>query len=409
MMNKLTRRQLLLYSAFGFSAIASVAAARYRYTDRPQQFAALEIDQLERLRQSDLSLKEKAQEKGIVYGTFPEATDEQAAQDLQFQSYLVRECQLLAAGDVWGVFYPDSLESPYWQNIDYFRQFAFDHQLLFKLDAAVWHEFLPIWLMEKFKDRQTTSTEIAHILRTMVQGVGQRYGAEAYAWSVVNEAINPDDGRDDGFRDTQVSDAMKGGNYPSWLHFLGTNFVELAFEAAAEVAPQTTLIYNDFGLEYDNPRDGKKRLALLKMLERLKAKGTPLHALGIQGHLNASLNQQFNATKYRQFLRDVADLGLKIQVTELDVADNWLPTGLDLAARDRLVAEAYYDFLSVALDEPAVDTVVTWGLSDRYTWLSWFAPREDGSSVRPLPFDAQFNRKLAWSAIAKAFADAPQR
>ncbi|MEO1670617.1 MAG: endo-1,4-beta-xylanase [Cyanobacteria bacterium J06631_2] len=407
MMKKLTRRQLF-YSAFSVSAIASLAMARHKYAHQPRLFSSLESEQLDRLRQSDLSLKEKAQGKGLVYGTFPEANHEQVAQDQEFQSQLIRECQLIAAGDVWGGIYPNSLATTNFQNIDYFRQFALDHQLLFKLDAAVWHEFLPVWLMEKFKDRQTSATEIANILRTMVQGVGQRYPG-AYAWSVVNEVINTDDGRDDGFRDTQISDSMKGDKYPSWLHFLGTDFVELAFEAAAEVAPQTTLIYNDFGLEYDNPRDAKKRLALLKMLERLKAKGTPVHALGIQGHLNASLNQQFNPPKYRQFLRDVADLGLKIQVTELDVADNWLPTSLDLPARDRLVAEAYYNFLSVVLDEPAVDTIVTWGLSDRYTWLSWFAPREDGTAVRPLPFDDQLNRKLAWSAIAQAFEDAPKR
>ena len=202
---------------------------------------------------------------------------------------------------------------------------------------------------------------------------------------------------------------MKGRKYPSWLYWLDSDYVELAFNAAAEAAPETTLIYNDFGLEYDTPQDERKRAALLNMLEGLKAKGTPIHALGVQAHLNASLNQRFNPAKYRQFLQDVADLGLKIQVTELDVADNWLPTDLDLTARDRIVAEAYYDYLSVALDEPAVDTVVTWGLSDRYTWLSWFAPRQDGSAVRPLPLDRQLNRKLAWSAIAKAFADAPKR
>ena len=407
MIKKLTRRQLF-YSAFGVSAIASWAIARSKHAAQPRLFSALESEQLERLRQSDLSLQEKAQAKGLVYGTFPEANHEQVAQDPEYQSRLIEECRLLAAGDVWSVIYPDSLETTNFQNIDYFRQFARDHQLLFKLDAAVWHEFLPVWLLEKFKDRQTTAAEMGNILRTMVQGVGARYPG-AYAWSVVNEVLNPDDGRDDGFRDTLVSDSMKGDNYPTWLHWLGTDFVELAFEAAAAVAPQTTLIYNDFGLEYDNPRDEKKRHALLKMLERLKAKGTPVHALGIQGHLNASLNHQFNAPKYRQFLADVAALGLKIQVTELDVADNWLPTSLDLPARDRLVAEAYYNFLSVVLDEPAVDTVVTWGLSDRYTWLSWFAPREDGTAVRPLPYDDQLNRKLAWSAIAQAFVDAPKR
>ena len=403
---KLTRRQLFC-SIFGVSALATGIIARRKYV--LQQRPSFDSDKLARLHQSDRSLKDNARAKGFVYGAYPEATPMQTARDPEFQSQLVEECQLLAAGDVWSDIYPHSFKEPNFENIDYFRQFARDRELLFKLDVAVWHEFLPSWLMDKFKDRQTTATEIAEILRSMVQGIGRRYAGEAYAWSVVNEVINTDDGRDDGFRDTQVSNSMQGDRYPSWLHFLGSDFVEIAFNAAAEVAPQTTLIYNDFGLEYDNPKDEKKRTALLKMLERLKVRGVPIHALGIQGHLNASLNQQFNAAKYRQFLSDVVDLGLKIQVTELDVADNWLPTNLDLETRDRLVAEAYYDYLSVVLDEPAVDTIVTWGLSDRYTWLSWFAPREDGSAVRPLPYDRQFNRKLAWDAIAQAFEHAPKR
>ena len=404
---RLTRRQLF-YSLFSASAIATMVAARHKYPRRDHQFALLDNEQLSRLRKNGAGLKYEAEPKGIIYGTFPEASHEQVAKDLEFQSHLLKECQLLAAGEVWSEIFP-TLETPNFQKIDYFRQFALDNQLLFKLDAAVWHEFLPDWLMAKFADRQTTATEIARILRTMVQAVGRRYGEQAYAWSVVNEVIHPDDGRRDGFRDTHISESMKGRKYPSWLYWLDSDYVELAFNAAAEAAPETTLIYNDFGLEYDTPQDERKRAALLNMLEGLKAKGTPIHALGVQAHLNASLNQRFNPAKYRQFLQDVADLGLKIQVTELDVADNWLPTDLDLTARDRIVAEAYYDYLSVALDEPAVDTVVTWGLSDRYTWLSWFAPRQDGSAVRPLPLDRQLNRKLAWSAIAKAFADAPKR
>lgn len=403
---KITRR-ILFYAAFGISAITSIAIAKYKYNLRQHQFSLIETKHPNQLR-SGVGLRHKAAAKGLVYGTFPEADHLQVAQDLDYQSSLLEECALLAAGDVWSGIYP-SLETPNFKQIDYFQQFAFNNQLLFKLDAAVWHEFLPDWLMSKFQDRQTTSSEIADILRTMVQTLGQRYADKAYAWSVINEVINPQDGRTDGFRDTQISDSMKGRKYPSWLHFLDSNYAELAFEAAAEVAPQTTLLYNDFGLEYDTSEDERKRTAVLKMLERLKAKGTPVHALGIQAHLNASMNQRFNPAKYQKFLRHVADLGLKIQVTELDVADNWLSTELNLKTRDRIVAEAYYNYLSVVLDEPAVDTVVTWGLSDRYTWLSWFAPRTDGSAVRPLPLDKQFNRKLAWIAIAEAFKHAPKR
>ena len=404
-MSKLTRRQL--FYAFNLGAIAAIVASCSKSGTR-QNLSLADSQQLNYWRSSEASLQDIAKKKGFIYGAFPEATYSQLDRDTQYQSKLVAECQLLAAGNVWSELYP-SLETPNFQSIDYFSQFARDNNLIFKLDAAVWHEFLPDWLMAKFADRQTSATEIANILRTMVQGVGKRNGEQAYAWSVVNEVINTPDGREDGFRDTKISEAMKGEKYPSWLHFLGVDFVELAFRSAAEVAPNTTLLYNDFGLEYNSSDDEQKRTAVLNMLERLLNKGTPIHALGVQAHLNASLNDRFEPDRYRRFLQNVADLGLKIQVTELDVADNWLSTDLGIEQRDRIVAEAYYEYLTVALDEPAVDTVVTWGLSDRYSWLSWFAPREDGTQVRPLPLDRQLNRKLAWSAIYQAFTEAPKR
>ncbi|HEY9637572.1 MAG TPA: endo-1,4-beta-xylanase, partial [Coleofasciculaceae cyanobacterium] len=77
--------------------------------------------------------------------------------------------------------------------------------------------------------------------------------------------------------------------------------------------------------------------------------------------------------------------------------------------RDRIVAKVYEDYLSVVLEEPAVIAVLTWGLSDRYTWHSQFNPRQDKAPVRPLPLDAQLTRKFAWNAIARAFDSAPKR
>ena len=65
-----------------------------------------------------------------------------------------------------------------------------------------------------------------------------------------------------------------------------------------------------------------------------------------------------------------------------------------------MVAEAYEDHLAFVLDEPAVIAVLTWGLSDRYTWFSRLKPRKDKASVRTLPLDAQLER-LAWNAIAR--------
>lgn len=55
----------------------------------------------------------------------------------------------------------------------------------------------------------------------------------------------------------------------------------------------------------------------------------------------------------------------------------------------------------------AVTAVINWGLSDRYSWLREFKPRKDRPPVRPLPLDAQMQRKLAWNAIARALKNAP--
>jgi endo-1,4-beta-xylanase len=129
-------------------------------------------------------------------------------------------------------------------------------------------------------------------------------------------------------------------------------------------------------------------------------RGTPVHAVGIQAHLDGAKGAQ-SMTTLSSFLADIASMGFKILITELDVKDPTLPS--DINERDRMVAAVYEDFLTIALDQPSVISVITWGLSDKYTWLSDYAPRKDGMPVRPLPLDENMNRKSAWNAIARAF------
>src|SRR4029077_15192782 len=113
--------------------------------------------------------------------------------------------------------------------------------------------------------------------------------------------------------------------------------------------------------------------------------------VGIQAHLACAGGPPFSAARLRRFLAEVAGLGLTIQITELDVTNEAAQP--NQAVRDRLVADTYSRFLDVALDEPAVKMVVTWGLSDRHSWIvrqetneaKW---RNDGAQSRPLPFDA---------------------
>ena len=89
-------------------------------------------------------------------------------------------------------------------------------------------------------------------------------------------------------------------------------------------------------------------------------------------------------------------------ITELDARDHRLPA--DEAERDCRVAATYRDYLDVMLDQPRLRSIGVWGLSDRYSWLTWHEPRDDGLPVRPLPFDHEMKRKPAWNAIANALS-----
>ncbi len=335
-----------------------------------------------------ISLKQRAQKKGLIYGAYPQAEGQQFAKDRQFQSIFLRECALLTIGYYWIVTRPSASTFNFTEP-DRFAKFAAKHRLQLRGHPLVWHEALPSWLTTTL-----TSQNAEQILTQHIDTIVRRYAGKIYAWDVVNEAIEIGDKRADGLRNTP------------WLKFLGSNYLDLAFRLTAKADPHAKLVYNEFGVEYDTPRDDAKREAVLNLLQQLKSKGTPIHALGIQSHLSGD-RQNANFHKFREFLKNVANLGLKIMITELDVMDDKLP--LDFDRRDRIIAGIYEDYLSIALAEPAVISVTTWGLSDRYTWLSGFRPRADQAQVRPLPFDREYRPKLVYKAIARAFDRAPIR
>ncbi len=383
----------------------SIIDPKSKFSKQSIQTQALEDLPRDFIVVGESSLKELAAAKGLIYGALPDGEYEEFSQDTEYQSRFIQECGLLVKV-ILGI--ERSQNNFDFTASDYYAKFAAENGILFRGHPLVWYLFNPQWLNDKFKNPNTSSREIESILVNYISTVVKRYAGQVHSWDVVNEAINVNDGRADGLRDTKVS-GVAGEKYPTWLNFLGPDYIDLAFRVAAEADPQAMLVYNETAVEYDIPEEQSRRNAVLNLLDRLKSQGTPIHALGIQAHLHASRNKYFNPTKFRKFLRDVASLGLKILITELDVSEEKLPQNMDIKTRDLLIAESYRDFLSAALDESAVIAVVTWGLSDRGSWLSFHAPRKDGLPVRPLPLDAQLNRKLAWNAIANAFDNAPQR
>ncbi|MER3492248.1 MAG: glycosyl hydrolase family 10 [Mastigocladus sp. ERB_26_2] len=381
-----TRRQALWLSLGTLTSIGAIATAKAGYQSN-------EIESLDHSKRNFkvttyTPLKKRAAAKGIIYGAairrgLLEENPKLAASFAQQCGILVPEWELK-----WNFLRPTPNKFDFTAS-NWLAKFARTHGMLYRGHTLVWHDALPKWFKELVNRRNAEKLFVEHITT-----VAKHYAGQMHSWDVVNEAIETRDKRSDGLKNTP------------WLKFLGPDYIELAFRVAAQADPKALLVYNDTALEYDIPRDEARRNAVLKLLERLKSKGTPIHAFGIQSHLWAT-EKRFNPKVLRKFLADVASLDLKILVTELDVTDQDLPK--DLKIRDRAVAAAYEDYLSVVLDEKAVIAVLNWGFSDRDSWIAQYAPRKDGAPVRPLPFDSNLKPKLAWYAIARAFDRASKR
>jgi endo-1,4-beta-xylanase len=384
---RLMGRRVFLFSLGTLASLAAVATGnKLRHLNNSLQ--ALDNEERDFTVIGEATLRDRAAAKKLIYGAASDYRYLSIAP--QFAASFAQECGMLVPENdlKWKTLRPTPESFNFTQG-DWLAKFAFDHNMLFRGHTLVWHEALPPW----FKDTVNSQNALAILLKHIETVVGH-YAGKIHSWDVVNEVILPKDGRSDGLRNTP------------WLQLLGPDYIDIAFRAAAKADPQALLIYNDYGLDYDTPEHEAKRVAVLNLLKRLKSMGTPIHAFGMQAHLQGH-ETRFNPKKLKAFLQEVANLGLKILITEMDVTDQKLP--LDAKVRDRIIAGAYEDYLSAVLDEPAVIAVLTWGLSDRYTWLSEFKSRGDKAPIRTLPLDEQLKRKLAWNAIARAFDKASER
>jgi endo-1,4-beta-xylanase len=342
-----------------------------------------------------LALRKLASEKGLLYGTTISAT--QISEDSRFVDLVLQQTGIVVAENdmKWQVMNRGTRGDDDYGPADTVAAFAFENGLALRGHNLLWYHRTPNWFFDL-----TSRQEIESAIVERIRGLAGRYRGKVHSWDVVNEPIEPKDGRSDGLR-TGV-----------FLEMFGPDYLDLAYRTARETDPAARLVVNEYDVELDAPEQEARRTALLGLLQAMQRSGTPVDAVGIQAHLSCAGGPPFSAARLRRFLADVAGLGLTIQITELDVTDQNAPT--DQAVRDRLVADTYSRFLDAALDEPAVKMVVNWGLSDRHSWIvrqethesKW---RSDSMPSRPLPFDADLKPKPAFEAIAQAFAHAPQR
>ena len=334
------------------------------------------------------ALRDTAAAAGLLYGADSDATI--AQEPAAYGELFARECALYACYWPWAQMHPKpGLDAPAWEDRNI--AFAQAHGLRLTGGHLLWNQNDPDWL------KTVAPAGMEKAIRERIAEVGRLYAPLCYSWNVVNEAIAPEHKRVDGLR------------YTLYVQKMGPAFFDVAFRAAQAAAPDVLRVYNDFGMEMDDAESESRRKALLGLLDGLIARGTPIQAVGLQSHLKID-GKVFDAGKFRGFLKEIAARGLKILITELDVLD--LTTSADTPSRDRAVADLYARYLEAALDEPAVKVVMTWGLSDRYSWLNnphfGFA-RKDHLPARGLPFDDQLRPKPAFYALQDALRRAPRR
>jgi len=335
----------------------------------------------------DVPLRTLAAARGLVFGA---ASNNFWLRDDDFARAFARDCGILVPEYELKRDLTEPAPGAYdFSASDMLLAYAQTNRMLFRGHPLVWYASNPSWLEPAVAGAKDEAIFTDYVRRAVLH-----YRGRMHSWDVVNEAIEPLDGRSDGLRDS------------FWLRRFGPAYIEHAFHAAHDADPDALLIYNDLGLEQAGPGNDARRRAVLALLERLTSRGVPVGGLGLQGHINA-FGRTVDQRGLASFLESVRTMGLRILVTEHDVDDTGGP--LDIASRDRAVADATRRLLDVVLDNTAAVAVLTWGYSDRFLKSESVRDQVLRGNPRSLPLDEAMQPTPMRAAIARAISGARLR
>ena len=259
----------------------------------------------------------------------------------------------------------------------------------------VWHSQVPQWVFEDENGNPVERKVLLKRMRDHINAVVGRYKGRINGWDVVNEALNEDGTL----------------RQSPWLKIIGDDYIEKAFRYAHKADPKAELYYNDYSVENEAKRKGA-----LELVRKLKAKGVPIAAVGLQDHVHLDwpTAEQIDAT-----ITEFGKLGVKVMITELDVdvlpaatpsqtADvslnvlsdpklNPYPNGLPQPVQQEL-SKRYADLFGTYGKHCGLVTRVTfWGVTDKDSWKNDWPVK--GRTNYPLLFDRNAHPKPAFDAV----------
>ena len=276
-----------------------------------------------------------------------------------------------------------------WAGGDSVAAFAKRNNLKLRGHTLCWHNQTPPWLfVDSSTGKQVTKEVLLQRLKDHITSVVQRYKGSIYAWDVVNEAIS--DNKDEYLRNSL------------WYQICGEEYIIKAFQWAHEADPNALLFYNDY-----NEIDAVKREKIIRLIKALKARGVPIHGVGLQGHwaINEPTKEQLDRT-----LHDFSQLGMALQITELDISvypKEHTARGKQAGDYDTVFtkekAEKQVEVYKMCFElfrkyRQHISSVTFWNISDRSSWLDNFPVR--GRKDYPLLFDKDLHPKKAfWEVV----------
>jgi endo-1,4-beta-xylanase len=280
---------------------------------------------------------------------------------------------VLNTRDRWEFCVPDALVA-----------FGRAHGMEMRAQTLIYHP--PKWLTtETF-----TKEQLLGWMRSYVQTVMTRYRGQIRSWEVANELFD--------FIPKDCTWNTRESHSSVFVKVLGQEWVDQAFRWAREADPQARLYYNDNRSE----GIGVKSDCVYAMVKGMKDRGVPIDGVGMQSHwiVPEAKREAWNVPPPMESvaanMKRYADLGLSVQVTEIDVKVGKDAGPAELAAQARV----YGDMLRTCLAAANCTAFTSWGVSDKYSWIR--SPLQGQPYERPLPFDDDFKPKPAYHAMVDA-------
>ncbi len=190
-----------------------------------------------------------------------------------------------------------------WTKADKLMAYAEENGMRVRGHALAWHSQVPGWVTSGAWTRET----LLAVLKDHISTVVGHYKGRIHEWDVVNEAITDDAVR--GWRGISSGTSI-------WASTIGPDFIDSAFVWAHAADPDAELYYNDYAIEWGVGKDSKAAF-LLEACKKWKASGIPITGVGTQTHIAVSHTQ--TPAKVKALADSLKALGLKLQITELDI------------------------------------------------------------------------------------------